>query len=149
MCIDCKDLVDAHCLQFLQSHRTVQRLPIAAAVLASALPGGVAGEPRYYASNSGKGTAATPDGTLYNMYVVDSTSTECPGLNPGEYALAIPKYSHVKLTVPDSVKNHAWSMRLKYYRPSDAISAKACFLQMQKPLKRICGACSRRPRLTL
>ncbi len=101
--------------------------PKSAAVLASALPGGVAGEPRYYDSNSGKGTAATPDGTLYNMYVVDSTSTECPGLNPGEYALAIPKYSHVKLTVPDSVKNHAWSMRLKYYRPADGTSAKACF----------------------
>ena len=98
--------------------------PKSAAVLASALPGGVAGEPRYY---SGAGTAATPDGTLYNMYVVDSTCTECPGLNPGEYALAIPKYSHVKLTVPDSVKNHAWSMRLKYYRPADATAAKACF----------------------
>ena len=98
--------------------------PKSAAVLASALPGGVAGEPRYY---SGAGTAATPDGTLYNMYVVDSTCTDCPGLNPGEYALAIPKYSHVKLTVPDSVKNHAWSMRLKYYRPADGTSAKACF----------------------
>lgn len=98
--------------------------PKSAAVLASALPGGVAGEPRYYA---GKGTAPTADGSLGEMYVVDSTSTECPGLNPGEYALAIPKYSHVKLTVPDSVKNHAWSMRLKYYRPADGASAKACF----------------------
>ena len=33
----------------------------------------------------------------------------------------------MKLTVPDSVKNHAWSMRLKYYRPADATAAKACF----------------------
>ena len=98
--------------------------PKSAAVLASALPGGVAGEPCYY---SGAGTVPTADGSLDKMYVVDSTCTECPGLRPGEYALAIPKYSHVKLTVPDSVKNHAWSMRLKYYRPADGASAKTCF----------------------
>ena len=98
--------------------------PKSAAVLASALPGGPAGVPCYY---KGAGTAPTADGTLGGMYVVGADSTECPSLAPGEYALAIPNYYHVKLATPDSVKNHAWSMRLKYYRPADGTSAKACF----------------------
>ncbi|MBQ7188779.1 MAG: hypothetical protein IJR99_05110 [Kiritimatiellae bacterium] len=64
------------------------------------------------------------DGTLGQMYVVapDYTGSDAvvtnaaAGLGEGNYAIAIPKYSHVALPIPDAVKNHVWTMKIRFYR---------------------------------
>lgn len=85
---------------------------------------GGAGKPCYYV---GKGTALVTDGTLGQMYVVspdysgsDTTvATAVAGLGEGNYAIAIPQRSHVALPIPDAVKNHAWTLKLRCWYPGD------------------------------
>ena len=76
------------------------------AVLASALPGGDAAIPCQSADTStGKGTT-----TISGL---GGMSVKATNRLPGEYMLHIPVLYHLKLPVPDSVKNHAWSMVIK------------------------------------
>ena len=87
---------------------------------------GGAGKPCYYA---GANTALVTDGTLGQMYVVspdytgsDATATKAAaGLGEGNYAIAIPNSSHIALPIPDSVKNHVWTMKIRYYLPKGGI----------------------------
>ena len=98
--------------------------PTATNILAATV--GDAGKPCYYA---GKGTALVTDGTLGNMYVVApdyagddaSVTNAAAGLGQGNYALAIPKSSHVALPIPDAVKNHTWTMKIRCWYPDDGI----------------------------
>ena len=69
-------------------------------------------KPRY---KNGKGSDPTADGSLGEMYVV--SDTEAAGLGAGNYAIAIPAKSHVALPIPDSVKNHAWAIKIRFYLP--------------------------------
>ena len=93
--------------------------PTATNILAATVGG--AGKPCYYASNKGKGTALVTDGTLGQMYVVspDYTGSDtivtdaAAGLGAGNYAIAIPKYSHIALPIPDAVKGHNWSIKIR------------------------------------
>ena len=85
---------------------------------------GGSGLPCYYV---GKGSALVTDGTLGQMYVVspdysgsDTTvATAAAGLGDGNYAIAIPKSSHVALPIPDAVKNHSWTLKLRCWYPGD------------------------------
>ena len=85
---------------------------------------GGAGKPCYYV---GKGTALVTDGTLGQMYVVspdysgsDTTvAAAAAGLGAGNYAIAIPKSSHIALPIPDAVKNHTWTMKIRCWYPDD------------------------------
>ncbi len=85
---------------------------------------GGAGKPCYYV---GKGIALVTDGTLGQMYVVspdysgsDTTvAAAAAGLGAGNYAIAIPKSSHIALPIPDAVKNHAWTLKLRCWYPGD------------------------------
>ena len=85
---------------------------------------GGAGKPCYYV---GKGTALVTDGTLGQMYVVspdysgsDTTvAAAAAGLGAGNYAIAIPKSSHIALPIPDAVKNHCWTLKLRCWYPGD------------------------------
>ncbi|MBP5319419.1 MAG: PKD domain-containing protein [Kiritimatiellae bacterium] len=81
------------------------------------------GVPCYYV---GKGTAPVTDGTLGQLYVVAAdypgrdaeVATAAAALGGGNYALAIPKSSHVKLPLPDSVKNHAFTLKVRFWSPA-------------------------------
>ena len=65
-------------------------------------------KPRF---KKGNGSDPTSDGSLGEMSIVSE------GLDAGNYAIAIPNYSHVALPIPDSVKNHAWAMKIRFYLP--------------------------------
>ncbi len=111
--------------------------PTSSNVLQATLGGD--GQPCYYSSNSGKGTALVADGTLGHMYVVAAGSTDplftadgeaakaAAGLGEGNYALAIPKYAHVKLPVPDAVKNHNFTFKVRFWSPSASVGKYRCF----------------------
>ena len=43
------------------------------------------------------------------------------GLEAGNYALAIPKSSSVALPIPDAVKNHEWTMNIRFYVPQSGV----------------------------
>ena len=66
-------------------------------------------------------TALVGDGTLGHMSVVTT------GLDAGNYAIAIPMYAHVALPIPDSVKNHPWTMKIRFYSPSASSLKWRCF----------------------
>ena len=93
--------------------------PLSADVLKATV--GKDGKPCYCAS---KGTALVTDGTLGEMYVVSSDYTgadadvlkAAAGLGSGNYAVAIPKNSHIALPIPDSVKNHVWTMKIRFWQ---------------------------------
>ena len=80
------------------------------------------GKPCYYA---GKGTALVTDGTLGQMYVVapdyagadTNVAAAASGLGAGNYAIAIPISSHIALPIPDAVKDHVWTMKIRFYLP--------------------------------
>ena len=65
-------------------------------------------KPRF---KNGKGSDPTSDGSLGEMSIVST------GLDVGNYAISIPRKSHVALPIPDSVKNHAWAMKIRFYLP--------------------------------
>ena len=86
------------------------------------------GRPCYYV---GKGTALVTDGSLGHMYVIAEGSTDpqfaadttaeaaAANLGAGNYAIAIPKSSHIALPIPNAVKNHAWTMKIRFYSPAE------------------------------
>ena len=90
---------------------------------------GGAGKPCYYASNKGKGTALVTDGTLGQMYVVSpdysgpdsKVAAAAAGLGAGNYAIAIPKYSHIQLPIPAEVKNHNFTCKIRFYSPTNNV----------------------------
>ena len=98
--------------------------PTATNVLEATVGG--AGLPCY---KSGSGTELVPDGTLGQMYVIADGSTDplctadgnaataAAGLGAGNYAIAIPKYAHIALPIPDAVKDHVWTMKIRFYLP--------------------------------
>ena len=61
------------------------------------------------------------------MYVVspdysgsDTTvAAAAAGLGAGNYAIAIPKSSHIALPIPDAVKNHTWTLKIRCWYPGD------------------------------
>ncbi len=93
-----------------------QSHPASTNILAATV--GSAGKPCY---KVGSGTALVTDGTLGQMYVVapnyigaDASATNAvTGLGTGNYAIAIPKSSHIALPIPDAVKNHNWAMKIR------------------------------------
>ena len=97
--------------------------PTATNILAATVGG--AGKPCYYVN---AGTALVTDGTLGQMYVVapdyagsdTAVASAVAGLADGNYAIAIPKYSHIALPIPDAVKNHVWTMKMRFYRANSS-----------------------------
>ena len=88
------------------------------------------GKPCYYVGKGSRTvneavTAGTLDTSLANtlgkIYVVapdysgaDAQAvTAAAALAPGNYAIAIPKSSHIALPIPDAVKNHTWTMKIR------------------------------------
>jgi len=82
---------------------------------------GDAGYACYY---NGRGSALVSGGTLGQMYVAcaDSTDTNAQSafnaLGGGNYALAIPSKSHVALPIPNAVKNHPWTIKIRCWIPA-------------------------------
>jgi hypothetical protein len=78
---------------------------------------------------AGRGTALVTDGTLGRMYVVApgraggdaSVADAAAGLGAGNYAIAIPKSSHVALPIPDSMKDHAWTLKIRCWIVGDNV----------------------------
>ncbi len=63
----------------------------------------------------GAGSAPITDGTLGGMYVVSN------GLARGEYALAIPRYHHIKLPFPEGgINDTPWTMKITFMSPGSA-----------------------------
>lgn len=81
------------------------------------------GQPCYYV---GKGTAVVSDGTIGHMYMVTpdysgsdaEVATACARLGAGNYAIAIPKSSHLKLPLPTSVRNHNFTVKVRFWSPA-------------------------------
>ena len=98
--------------------------PTSANVLRATVGGD--GKPCHYA---GKGTECVTDGTLGKMYVVApdrtggdaSAASAAGGLGTGNYAIAIPKSSHVALPIPDAVKGHDWTMKIRCWIVGDNV----------------------------
>ena len=96
--------------------------PTATNILAATVGG--AGKPCYYV---GRGTALVTDGTLGQMYVVSddysgsdtSVAPAAAGLGAGNYAIAIPKSSHIALPIPDAVKDHCWTIKIRCWVVGD------------------------------
>ncbi len=114
--------------------------PTSTNILAATVGG--AGKPCYYV---GKGTRTVDaavaagalgseyTGTIGMMYVVSpdyagpdaQATTAATNLCEGNYAIAIPKSSHIALPIPDAVKNHNWTMKIRCW--TTAASTWHCF----------------------
>ncbi len=96
--------------------------PTSTNILAATVGGN--GRPCFFESLESP-SVLTNDGTIGAMYVVSpdySGSDTCvtnaaAKLGEGNYAIAIPKYSHVALPIPDVVKGHVWTLKMRILVP--------------------------------
>ena len=88
--------------------------PTSAGVLQATIGGNA--KPRY---KDGSGSDPTADGSLGKMYVV--SDSDAAGLGEGNYAIAIPAKSHVALPIPESVKNHAWTLKIRFWAVNEKV----------------------------
>ena len=108
--------------------------PTSTNILAATVGG--AGKPCYYVGKGSRTVDAAVAagtlgleyaGTLGQIYVVapdysgseTSVTNAAAGLGAGNYAIAIPKSSHIALPIPDAVKNHCWTIKIRCWYPGD------------------------------
>ncbi len=84
----------------------------------------------------GSGSDIIRDGTIGEMYVVSpdyggsdaEAKTAANMLGGGNYALAIPKSSHVRLPIPSSIRNHCFTLKIRFWTPAASSKKYRCFV---------------------
>ena len=84
------------------------------------------GEDAYPCYYKGRGSALVTDGTIGQMYVCEANATDANAvsafnaLGGGNYAIAIPTYSHIALPIPAVLQgqNHAFTIKIRCWIPA-------------------------------